>query len=105
MSIAGSDVRMIERISRRSAELIRDGISFQSHAPQYFCTTADDVKMQLLGEAMQSARQRAQMLGGHGGFDVGRTIDQQVRPAVGERRREFSGCDDDRRGRVRNVEA
>lgn len=74
VSIAGSDVQMIERLSRRSAELIRDGINFQSHAPQYFCTAADELKMQLLGEAMQSARQRAELLAGHGGFDIGRLI-------------------------------
>lgn len=59
IDIKSADVEKITRISRESTELINQGITFVSYAPQYTYTNLDSLKVEMLAEASENARQRA----------------------------------------------
>jgi hypothetical protein len=50
---------------------MREGIRYESRAPEYFYTKLDDLKIQMLGEAAKDARNRAEQLVSASGAKVG----------------------------------
>lgn len=73
-TLKSTDLDLIESISRKSTELIKDGIDFQSYAPQYYYTKIEELKLEMLAEASANAFQRAEMLAGNTGSKVGKLI-------------------------------
>lgn len=60
VEIRSNDVDKIMQISRESTELINQGIEFESSAPDYFYTKLDELKLEMLAEASENAKQRAE---------------------------------------------
>ena len=56
------DVKLIDRTARQSGDLIRDGIELQASRPQFLYTKLDGLKLQMLSEASENARARAEVL-------------------------------------------
>lgn len=62
VTIASSDTALIDRISRGSTALIKQGVEFSSNQPEYLYTKLDELKIELLGQATKDARERAEQL-------------------------------------------
>ena len=62
VEINSNDIDKITQISRKSTELINEGVEFQSNYPQYFYTKLSDLKLEMIELAAQDSKQRAQKL-------------------------------------------
>jgi len=62
VTVASENVKQIDSIAKDSNELMTQGITFVSDQPQYFYTKLDSLKVKMLGDATQNARQRAQSM-------------------------------------------
>jgi hypothetical protein len=71
LSVSTGDVSLVDRVSRGSSALLAEGIGFESRAPEYYCTTLDDLKLAMLGQATKNARQRAEKLASGSGGRIG----------------------------------
>lgn len=71
VSVRSSNVNLVSDLSRDSTTLIRNGIEFFSYPPEYYYSKIEDMKIQLLGEATQNARLRAEQLAVNSGGKVG----------------------------------
>ena len=74
VTFSSNDLVLVDTVSRRATELIRDGIDFESRPPQFFYTKLEQMKLQMLGEAMANARDRATTLAESGGGEAGRLL-------------------------------
>lgn len=71
VELKSGDITLIERIARDSTSLIKDGIELTSFPPQYYYAGIEDLKIELLGEAMRDAKRRAEALALNSGSRVG----------------------------------
>ncbi len=71
IEVRSYDVKKIDEISRKSSELINQGIEFISKAPEYFYTKLADLKIEMLKEATQNAIKRAQAIAKSTGVKIG----------------------------------
>lgn len=62
VEITSGDVDKLTDISRASTELINQGVQFQSNPPQYFYTKLNDLKIEILAQASQDAKKRAEQM-------------------------------------------
>ena len=60
VEVRSKDVDKVDRISRESTDLINENIEFESQAPEYFYTKLDELKIQMLAEATENAKARAE---------------------------------------------
>ncbi len=67
-----ADVKRIEAIARAAGGLARDGIEFQSFAPEYHYTQLEALKIEMLGAATQDAMLRARKIAEHGNIRIDR---------------------------------
>ena len=59
VDIRSGDVENITRVSRESTELINQGVEFVSGAPEYTYTKLDELKIEMLANASENAKERA----------------------------------------------
>lgn len=71
IDIRSGEVDKITGISRDSTELINRGIEFVSYAPQYIYTKLDSLKVEMLSEASENAKRRAQSMVNATGNKIG----------------------------------
>ncbi|HYN85555.1 MAG TPA: SIMPL domain-containing protein [Pyrinomonadaceae bacterium] len=71
LEVRSHEVEKIARISREVTELIDQGILLESQSPEYHYTKLGDLKVQMLGEAAQDAKVRAERIASSTGSDVG----------------------------------
>jgi hypothetical protein len=70
--VTSNDVTRIERVSREISSLMDEGVNVTSNPPAYFYTKLGDLKIQMLAEAANDARTRAEnMVGKAGGAKLG----------------------------------
>lgn len=72
--IESTDIEMIEKISKLSTNLISEGINFNSYSPRYFYTKIDDLKLEMLSQSAQDAKNRAVQLAENTDAEVGNLI-------------------------------
>ena len=71
--VTSADVTRIERVSREISSLMDQGVEVTSNPPAYFYTKLGDLKIQMLAEAANDARTRAEnMVGKAGGASLGK---------------------------------
>jgi uncharacterized protein len=79
ISIRSTDVARIEKLSREITELLDQGVSISSQAPEYYYTKLGGLKIEMLAEASRDARTRAdKMLQSAGGAQLGKLIDADM---------------------------
>ena len=81
IKVRSSDVALVEKMSREVTELLEQGVTVSSDAPEYFYTKLGDVKIEMLAEASRDARTRADnIVASAGGAEIGalRTADMGV---------------------------
>ena len=71
VEVRSHDVKKIDSIARQSTELINQGIEFISGSPQYFYTKLSQLKIDMLGEATDNAKKRAQKMALSTGNKIG----------------------------------
>lgn len=71
IGFASDNVGKVDAIAKSANELLTQGVTFTSDAPEYFYTKLDDLKVKMLGEATENARQRAQSMAGSTGNSIG----------------------------------
>ena len=65
---------LVEDISRKITELINQGIDFTSNSPSYYYTHLSDLKLQLIKDASENARQRAENMIEGSGAKLGKLV-------------------------------
>jgi len=81
IKVRSNDVALVEKMSREVTELLEQGVTVSSDAPEYFYTKLGDVKIEMLAEASRDARTRADnIVASAGGAEIGalRTADMGV---------------------------
>lgn len=74
VSIESSEVDKVEQISREVTELINDGIELNSSSPSYFYTKLADIKINILKEATEDARRRAETVANNAGSGLKKLV-------------------------------
>lgn len=79
ISIRSTEVARVEKVSREITELLDQGVSISSQAPEYYYTKLGGLKIEMLAEASRDARTRAEkMLQSAGGGRLGKLIDANM---------------------------
>ncbi|WAS95885.1 SIMPL domain-containing protein [Nannocystis punicea] len=72
IKVRSNDVALVEKVSREVTELLEQGVTISSDAPEYFYTKLGDVKIEQLAEASRDARTRAEnIVASAGGAEIG----------------------------------
>lgn len=69
--VSSSNLDAVEKISRDISSLLDSGVEFDSYSPEYYCTTLDDVKLDLIDKATENARQRIRIIASESGARLG----------------------------------
>ncbi len=72
VSIESKDVEKVENLSREITELINSGVELYSKAPSYYYTKLADLKIQMIADATQDARKRAEEIAKNAGGKLGK---------------------------------
>lgn len=71
IEIRSNDVERVTKVSRQSTELIDDEIGIVSESPQYFYTKLAELKLEMLSQATQDAKKRAENMATSTGNKIG----------------------------------
>lgn len=74
LTVTSSDIDKVEMVSRDITQLIESGVQFASYSPEYYCTTLDEVKLELIEKATDNARQRIDILAEESGCKKGKLL-------------------------------
>ena len=75
IEVSSKDVARVEKASREITNLLEEGVSISSGAPQYFYTRLGELKVEMLAAAGKDARARADnILKSTGGADIKKLI-------------------------------
>lgn len=72
VTITSKDVNATEAVSRQISELITQGIEIRSEDPRYYYTKLNDLKIQMLKDASEDARNRAKVIAEGGASSLGK---------------------------------
>ena len=72
ITVESDDVYMIDKLSSKSTELLKSGISFETYSPNYLYTKLNDLKIEMLELASKDAFTRATKMAENSGSKVGR---------------------------------
>ncbi len=79
ISLRSTDVARVEKLSREITDLLEQGVSISSDAPDYYYTKLGGLKIEMLAEASKDARTRAvKMLESAGGGELGKLTDADM---------------------------
>jgi hypothetical protein len=71
VTIESKKVAEIEKISREITELLNQGVTMYSESPRYYYTQLADLKIQMISEATEDARIRAETIAEEAGSRLG----------------------------------
>ena len=74
ISVTSSDVDKVDSISRDITQLIEANVEFTSEAPEYYYTKLDELKLQLIDEATQNAKERIDIMAEGTGGKTGKLL-------------------------------
>ncbi len=72
VQIESRAVDKVESISREVTELINLGVEFYSNKPEYYYTKLDELKIEMISEATENGRVRAEKMAENAGADLGK---------------------------------
>lgn len=78
VSITSTDVDKIENISRDITGLIESNVQFVSDDPEYYYTKLDELKLQLIEEATQNAKERIDIMAEGTGANIGTLLNANL---------------------------
>ena len=71
VEVRSNDVDRIAQIAREATELLNQGILLESSAPKFYYTQLGDLKIEMLGEAANDAKLRAERIAASTGNKIG----------------------------------
>lgn len=71
VQISSNDVDKITSISKNASELINQNIQFNSYSPEYFYSKLESLKVKMLADAAQNAKERAKSMATSTGNHIG----------------------------------
>ncbi len=74
LTVTSTDIDKVEQISRDITQLIESGVQLVSNAPEYYCTTLDEVKLDLIQKATENAKQRIDIMAEGTGSTPGKLL-------------------------------
>lgn len=74
VKLESKDVDKIELISRQITELLNQGVQFYSQPPRYYYTKLADLKIEMISQATEDARIRAEKIAENSGAKLGNLI-------------------------------
>jgi uncharacterized protein len=80
VTVRSSQVELVEKVSRDSTDLISQGVPLESTNPQFFYTKIGEVKREILGQAAEDARKRAQEIASKSGGALGEVKGARMSP-------------------------
>ncbi len=72
VTVTSMDIDTVEAVSRDISTLLASGIEFTSENPEYYCTTLDKVKLDLIRKATENARERIEIIAEETGASLGK---------------------------------
>ena len=78
VKIESKEIDKITQISRKSTDLINEGVEFESYPPSYLYTKLADLKVEMIGKATKDAKERAQKMLEVTGNSVGKLNSARV---------------------------
>lgn len=78
VSITSTDIDKIESISRDISGLIESGVQFASEEPEYYYTKLDELKLDLIKEATENAKNRIDLMAQGTGANVGELLNANL---------------------------
>ena len=69
--VSSTDVDSISKLASSSPVLLRNGVEVSFNPTEYYCTKLSDLKVTMLGEAIQDAQRRAQEMAGKSSRKIG----------------------------------
>lgn len=71
VTVTSTDIDKVEKVSRDISKLIANGVNLYSSSPEYYCTTLDEVKLELIEKATDNAKQRLEIMADGSGCKLG----------------------------------
>lgn len=71
VSVESGDLDKVDKASREISGLISQGLELSSNAPNYYYSALEDLKLELISQASQNARQRAENIANQAGSKLG----------------------------------
>ena len=71
IQVYSANVDKLTQVVQGVSSLIEQGVGVESESPQYFYTKLDGLKVDMLGQAMQNAKERAQQMAKSTGAHIG----------------------------------
>jgi uncharacterized protein len=78
VQITSGDIDKIEDVSRSITELLNMGIQFYSYPPRYYYTKLSDLKIELLADATEDAKNRIETITKMSGVKIDKLRDAQM---------------------------
>lgn len=76
--ITSKNLDTVDKISRDISSLLDSGVEFTSNPPEYYCTTLDNVKLDLIDKATQNAKSRVDIMAKDTGSKTGKLIESDL---------------------------
>ena len=74
VQISLGDVAKVEKISREITELLNQGVQLYSEQPRYYYKALEDLKIEMVSQATENARVRAEKIAENSGAELGELI-------------------------------
>ena len=78
VQIESKEVDKIEKISREITELLNQGVQFYSETPRYYYTKLADLKIEMISQATEDARLRAEKISKYSGGELGKLVSAKM---------------------------
>ena len=72
VTVTSQDLDTVQEVSRDISTLLSSGIEFTSDNPEYYCTTLDQIKLDLIRDATENARARIEIISEETGASLGK---------------------------------
>lgn len=78
ITVSSHNLDAVEKVSTDISSLLSSGIQFTSGAPEYYCTTMDDLKLELIEKATKNARMRVDLMAANSGARIGKLLNSNL---------------------------
>lgn len=78
VQIESKEVEKIEKIAREVTELLNRGVQFYSQPPRYYYTQLSDLKIEMISQATEDARTRAERIAENSKSELGELVEAQM---------------------------
>lgn len=78
ITVSSTNISAVEKVSTDISSLLSSGIQLTSWSPEYYCTTMDDLKLELIEKATENAKLRVDLMASKSGARVGKLLNSNL---------------------------